>query len=66
MGCHSAGGVITESKEYEEGHQEKNTNLPNVVNANVSVKLLSLQGLWATQAVLPRLWSTLQIWPLVD
>lgn len=53
-------------KKNGDRHQEKNTDLRDVVNANVDVKLLSLQGLWATQAVLSRLGSSLQIWPLVD
>lgn len=65
MKCHSA-GVVIQSKAEWGGHQEKNTDLQDVVNSSVSVQILFLPCLWATQAVLPRLGSSLQIWPLVD
>jgi len=66
MGCHSA-GVVTQSKAEWGGTSGKEHRPPGCGKCKyLSLNLLSLQGLWATQAVLPRLESSLQIWPLVD
>ena len=65
IGLLLCGGWSPSLRQNGEGHQEKNTDLQDVVNANVPVKLLSPQGPWATQSVLPRLGSSLHIW-LVD